>query len=445
MLILLFSNQSLKKLIIPLVIEQMLIIFVGMADTIMVSYAGESAMSGVALVDMYSFMIITILTAIGTGGAVIVSQYLGNKDYLKANLSASQLITVSFIISILVMIFSLVFHKEILKLFFNSVENDVMKAADTYLLITACSFPFLGIYNSSAAIYRSMEKTNTTMYVSFLMNIINVVGNFICIFILHMGVIGVAIPTLISRIIAGIVMTAFVFQKTNLIYVNIKDIFSWKSDYIKRILKIALPNGIENGLFALGKILVTSIVALFGTSQIAASSVSLSAGQTAILVVNAVNLAMITVVGQCIGANEYEQAKKYIIKLMKVSYISTVILSTIICLSLPVILGFYNLSGTTYNLSCILIIIHNIAAILLHPTSFNLPNGLRASGDAKFTMFTGIFSMIIFRLGVAWLLGIIFNMGIIGVWIAMVTDWSARSVSFILRFKSGKWKRYRAI
>lgn len=440
-----FSNQSLKKLIIPLVIEQMLIILVGMADTIMVSYAGESAMSGVALVDMYAFMVITILTAVSTGGAVIVSQYLGNKDYLKANLSSSQLITVSFIISLLVMTLSLVFHKEILRLFFNSVENDVMKAADTYLLITGCSFPFLGIYDSSAAIYRSMEKTNTTMYISFLMNIINAVGNFVGIFILHMGVIGVAIPTLISRIIAGFIMTSLVFQKTNIIYANIKDIFLWKPDYIKRILKIAVPNGIENGLFALGKILVTSIVALFGTSQIAASSVSLSVGQAAILVVNAVNFTMVTVVGQCVGANEYEQAEKYIIKLMKISYISTVILSGLVCIFLPIILSFYDLSGNTYNLSCILIIIHNIASILLHPTSFNLPNGLRAAGDAKFTMFTGICSMIIFRLGIAYLFGIIFNMGIIGVWIAMVTDWSARSVSFILRFKGGKWKRYRAI
>lgn len=175
----------------------MLVIFVGIADTIMVSYAGESAMSGVALVDMYSFMVITILTSIGTGGAVIVSQYLGNKDYLKAILSANQLITVSFIISILVMILSLVFHKEILGLFFYSVENDVMKAADTYLLTTACSFHFLGIYDSSAAIYRSMEKTNTTMYVSFLMNVINATGNFVGIFILHVGVIGIAIPILI--------------------------------------------------------------------------------------------------------------------------------------------------------------------------------------------------------------------------------------------------------
>lgn len=441
----LFSNTALRQLIIPLAIEQVLVILVGVADTMMVSYAGEAAMSGVSLIDMYAFMMITIMAAVSTGGAVIVSQYIGNKDNQNANLSASQLITVSGLVATGLMAISMLLHREILNLFFGSVEYDVMQAADKYLLITAISYPFLGIYDSGAALYRSIEKTNITMYVSLLMNVINIVGNAVGIFVLKAGVAGVAFPTLISRIAAGIVMTVLVFGKSNAVHISMKEILSWNSHCIKRILSIAIPNSIENGLFALGRILVLSITALFGTMQLAANSAALSVSQIAIIVVNAVNLAMVTVVGQCVGAGDYPQASMYMKKLIKISYIATLILSTAVCVSLPFILNLYKLSDEAYHLAFILVFIHNIAAIILHPLSFNLPNGLRAAGDAKYTMYIGICSMIVFRLGVAALLGIVMQLGVIGVFIAMTADWTARSILFVIRYMSGKWKNYRAI
>lgn len=322
---------------------------------------------------------------------------------------------------------------------------DVMKAATTYFLISAISFPFLGVYNSAAALYRSMEKTRTTMYVSILMNIINVVGNYIGVFILHAGVAGVAVPTLISRIVAAIIMFALSLNSSNLVYVKIKNVFAWNQEMISRILKIAVPNGIENGLFTLGRVLVTSIVALFGTSQIAANSVAGSIDQIAVVVVNAINLGIVVVVGQCIGANDYEQAKYYIKKLMKISYIVTGIIGSAVILLLPWILNLYSLSSEARNLTFILVIMHNIMATALHPTAFVLPNGLRAAGDVKFSMVVGIVSMILFRLGAAVLFGIIFNLGIIGVWIAMGSDWLCRSVCFVIRFIKGKWRQFKVI
>ena len=290
-----------------------------------------------------------------------------------------------------------------------------------------------------------MEKTRTTMYVSILMNIINVVGNYIGVFILHAGVAGVAVPTLISRIVAAIIMFALSLNSSNLVYVKIKNVFAWNQEMISRILKIAVPNGIENGLFTLGRVLVTSIVALFGTSQIAANSVAGSIDQIAVVVVNAINLGIVVVVGQCIGANDYEQAKYYIKKLMKISYIVTGIIGSAVILLLPWILNLYSLSSEARNLTFILVIMHNIMATALHPTAFVLPNGLRAAGDVKFSMVVGIVSMILFRLGAAVLFGIIFNLGIIGVWIAMGSDWLCRSVCFVIRFIKGKWRQFKVI
>lgn len=440
-----FSNKDLKKLIIPLVIEQILAMLVGIADTVMVSYAGEAAISGVALVDMINYLFITIFAAIATGGAVIVSQYLGSKDTVNANRAASQLYTIAALVSVVISVVCLVFHSMILNLLYGNVAPDVMEASLTYFVITAISFPFLGVYNASAALFRSMQKTNVTMYVSLVMNAVNIIGNAIGIFALHAGVMGVAVPTLIARVTAAVLMTVLALDRKNQVSIKIKEIFSWQSGMIKRILRIAVPNGIENGLFALGKVLVVSIIALFGTTQIAANGVANSIDNIAIIVVSSMNLAIVTVIGQCVGAKEYEQAKYYTKKLMTISYVTTAIMTAVVWLALPLIKNFYSLSEETWQLSCTLIIMHNIFATLLHPTSFNLSNTLRAAGDVKFTMYAGIISMIIFRLGSAYLFGIALNMGVIGVWIAMGMDWLARSVAFAFRYKSGKWTNFRAI
>lgn len=440
-----FSDKDLKKLVIPLVIEQLLVMLVGTIDTMMVSHAGESAVSGVALVDMIDYLIITILSALATGGAVVVSQYLGSGDKKKANISASQLFHVSAVFSVFIMIFCLIFHKVILKLLFGKIEEDVMQACITYFVITSFSFPFLGIYNAGAALFRSMQKTNVTMYISGLMNVINITGNAIGIFVFKAGVAGVAVPTLVSRITAALLITALLFKQKYKIHYTHDSVLLLKKEYAVRILKIALPNSVENGLFALGRVLVSGIVALFGTTQIAAHGIANSIFPIAVLVVNAINLAMITVVGQCIGSKEYQQSTYYTKRLMKISYLSTTILGILICAFLPLIPYFYALSDEVYRYTCILVILHNVLAVLLHPTSFNLANSLRAAGDVKFTMIVGIGSMLIFRLGSGVLFGITMNMGVIGVCIAMGMDWFARSAAFLLRYKSGKWKNIKII
>lgn len=440
-----FTNKQLKELIVPLMIEQILVMSVGMIDTVMTSYLGEVAISGVALVDMLDYLVITILTAIATGGAVIISQYLGSKNKDMANMSASQLIVVLFIISIFIMLISLLFRNEILMTLFGNISDDVREAANTYFFITAISFPFIGVYNAGSALFRSIQKTNTTMWISLLINFINICGNAIAVFVLKIGVFGIAFSTLIARLVSSVIIFILALRKDLEVNIEFKKIISIQKNIIKKILKIAIPNGIENGLFALGKVMVVSIVSLFGTSQIAANGVANSIDQLAVFVASAINIAMITVVGQCIGAREIEQAEYYTKKLMKISYILTSLLGVTICILLPVILKLYTLSNETYKIVCILVISHNIMAALLHPTSFNLSNSLRACGDVKFTMYTGIASMIIFRLGTAVLLGIYFKLGIYGVWIAMGMDWLARSILFKIRYKSKKWQYIQTI
>lgn len=440
-----YSNRALKRLLLPLVIEQVLVMLVGMVDTVMVASAGQAAVSGVALVDMVNYLIITVMAALTTGGSVIISQYAGSRQPEQAERSAGQLMTVTLLLSAAILAVCLLGRDAILRLFFGSVEADVMAAAQTYFMITACSFPFLGIYDAGAALYRVMGKTSVTMYVSLAMNVINVIGDFIGVSVLHAGVAGVAVPTLLSRAFAAVVMSRLAFRRQNSIPLYWHHILMWDTPVVRRILCIAVPNGVENGLFALGKVLVTSIVAGFGTVQIAANGVANSVDQIAVIVVNAVNLAMVPVVGQCVGASDYTQAAHYTKKLMKISYISTAVLGLAVCVLLPVLLPLYGLSADTLRLAALLIVLHNALALLLHPTSFNLANSLRAAGDARFTMIVGICSMIVFRLGSALLFGKLLGLRIVGVWIAMGMDWLARSIAFTIRYKNGKWKEKRAI
>ena len=441
----LFSEKELKNLIVPLAVEQILVMSVGIADSIMVSHAGEAAVSGVALVDMINTLIIMILSAVCAGGTIVVSQYIGDGNREKSVSVSGQLVNIASIISLVITIICLIFHKSILRLFFGKIETEVMSAAVTYFTVCILSYPFLGIYNSGVALFRAMGKTEITMKISFLGNIINILGNFIGVFVLKAGIIGVAVPTLISRIVSAGIIFLMLLDRRNMVFLDRKAIMDIDKDSIIRILKIAIPSGMENGLFQLGKILTASIVALFGTVQIAANGVSGSIIHIAVIGVNAINLGIVTVVGQCVGARRYGQVYYYVKKLMKWGYLMTMLLHMATIIFLPFIFSLYSLSDETVKLCYFLVIFHNSMIVLLHPTSFGLANAIRAAGDVRYTMYVGVFSMFAFRLGFSYLLGIVMNYGVKGVWAAMALDWIVRSAFFVFRFKSGKWRRYRVI
>ena len=440
-----FSTEQLQKLIYPLIIEQILAITVGMADTIMISYAGESAMSGVSLVDMINTLMINIFIAVSTGGAVILSQYLGSKNTKKASKAASQLIMISTVIAIVFMIVFILGNHFILKLFFGAIEFDVMKNAKIYFLISVCSYPFIAIFDSCSAIFRSMGNSKVSMEISVGMNILNGIGNAILIFGFSMGVMGAALSTLFARIIGTLFIFILLDKRRNLVAVSVKEIFTWDKEIIYRILYIGIPSGIENGIFQLGRVLVVSIISTYGTAQIAANAVANGLDSMGTIAGQAMNLAMLTVIGHCMGAGKKEEAVFYTKKLWKLTYQITFVINTVILLSLPLLLKLFSLSEEVYRYSYILILIHNGIAIFLWPTAFTMPNALRAAGDVKFCMIVSVFSMIAFRILFSVVFGTWFGLGIIGVWIAMVMDWIFRASVFTIRLSQGRWLEYKII
>lgn len=440
-----FTSAELKKLIYPLIIEQILAITVGMVDTVMISYAGEAAMSGVSLVDMINNLLISIFAAVATGGAVVVSQYLGSQNPKSASRAATQLITVAFVIAAGFMLVSIIGNKSILRLLFGAIESDVMESACIYFLISAWSYPFLAVYNASAAIFRSMGNAKISMKISIGMNIFNAIGNAILIFGLSMGAAGAALSTLAARILGALVLLKLATQKTLPVSVNMREVLIWEKDMVHRILNIAIPSGIENGLFQLGRVLVVSIIALFGTYQIAANAVANTLDAMGCIAGQAMNLAMITVVGRCMGAGAKDQAVYYTKKLWKITYIITIAVNSVILISLPWLLKLFALSTKAYKYAYILVMIHDGMAMFMWPTAFTMPNAMRAAGDVKYCMFISIFSMVVFRILLSIVFGIWLGWGAIGVWLAMIVDWTFRFIFFVWRFVSRKWLEYKVI
>ena len=440
-----FSNQQLKEMIVPLFFEQLLIMLVGMADTLVVSYAGEAAVSGVSLVNQFNTIFIYLFTALASGGAVVISQYIGRNQKDAAGTSASQLLLFSTGFSMIVAGIVLAGNEWILRLMFGKVEESVMEACVTYLRISAYSYPALAIYNAGAAVYRSLGRTDVTMYLSVASNIINVIGNLIGIFVLHAGVAGVAYPSLIARIFSAIVITALCFRRKNGVFYRGKWIFRWDSAAMRQILNIAVPNGLENGVFQLVKVALSSIVALFGTYQIAANGVAQSIWSLAALAGVAMGPVFITVIGQCMGNGDAAAAEHYFKRLTRITLLISSAWNLLIFLLTPFFMKFYALQPETKRLVIWLVLIHNVFNAAAYPFSGALSNGLRAAGDVKFTMYVSVVSTIAVRLLLSWLLGIVLKMGVIGIAIAMVCDWSIRAVIFFRRQKSGKWKTFQVI
>lgn len=467
----LYSNKDLRKLIIPLIFEQLLTLFVGFADTIMIAAVGEAAVSGVSLVDTVNILIINVFVAFGTGGAVVAGHFLGQKDREQAGKAAWQVNLFSILTGIVVTVVFIIFHDGLMRLIFGRVDQEVMFHAKSYLMITALSIVPLAVYNSCAALFRAMGDSKTTMWISILMNGINVAGNGILIYGAKMGASGAAISTTVSRTVAAVLIFCLMFQSKRVINFRvvffpvcaeqtvsigtnisgagslikkigffIKAGFRFQPELIRKILYIGIPNSLENSLFQLGKILTLSMVSTYGTYSIAANAVCNTLAGFNMLPALAVNNAILAIVSVCMGAGESGQARMYLKKLMGIANLSLLVMSGAMILASKWLVGFYQLSPEATELAVKVLCYHAAMAVIFWIPSFSLPNAFRAAGDVVWPMAISIFSMWVFRLGLSYFLGTWMGYGLMGIWIAMTVDWVFRAVCFTVRYFGNKWE-----
>lgn len=437
----LFDRSKLIRLMLPILGEQFLAISLGLFDSVMVASCGEAAVSGVSLVDAISILIIQVLSALATGGAVIISRYIGQDHKGHAKRAAGQLMLVLLSSSLVLMIIILFSYRFLLVLIFGQIEKDVMECAVTYFFISALSYPALGAYNAGAAVFRSQGNSRISLLASMVMNICNLVGNAILIYGLKMGVAGAAIATTVSRFIAAAAVIWFLQARNPVLSLTVKTFFIPEPKMIKRILSIGLPSGVENGMFQVGKLLLASMISGFGTVAITANAVAGNVAGFFNVPGSAVCQAMLVVIGQATGYGDRKETLRYGRILHLTGLAALVISHTLNLVFLGPIISLYRLSDATAFETKRLLISCAVCSMIFWAESFCTPNILRAAGRAKFTMVVSTFSMWVFRIGSAIILAKNFHLGVFGVWIGMYIDWVFRAAVFFTAYKKGRWAR----
>lgn len=441
----LFSDKEIWRLLLPLMVEQLLASLMGTVDTIMVSNVGSEAISAVSLVDAINILVIQAFAALAAGGTIICSQYLGRGDRKSAGNAAEQVVLSTTVLSVLIAALCLAFRNPLLRLIFGSVEPGVMQASQTYFFYTALSFPFIALYNAGAAVFRAQKNTKTPMAISVTSNFLNIAGNAYLIWGLHMGVAGAAIATLLSRIFCAVVVMCVLRKPTY--ELTIRNYRRIRADWncIRRVFGVGIPSGIENSMFQFGKLAIQSTVSTLGTVAIAAQAMTnILEGLNGICVMG-IGIGMMTVVGQCIGAGRDDEAVYYIKRLtIWGEFVMIANCLVVFALTKPItILG--GMEPESARMCFVMMAAITVYKPIAWTCSFIPAYGMRAAGDVKFSMLVTCVSMWLFRVTLAIVLCRFTDIGPMGVWIAMFTDWTVRGIIFLYRFHSRKWLRHHVI
>ena len=435
-----WNNKRLFTLLWPLIIEQLLFVMIGVVNMVMVSSVGEHAMSGISLVETINFLIVTVFNAIATGGAVVASQYLGRKDGKNASCSARQLVYISVIISLVIMVLTIFPRRLMLSVIFGNIAHDVLQSADIYFLFVALSYPFLALYASAAAMFRSQGNSKVPMRAVILLNIFNIGGNVLFIHVLGLGAAGPGISMLIGRfLIAFLLIYLLMKDKTRLINLSGLERIKLEPDMIKRILNIGVPSGLEASMFQIGKILITRIFTAFGTAAIAANAVTSTINSIGFMPGSGFGIGLLIVVGQCIGAKDYLAAKRYTKKILFLSYLAYFFININILIFMNPIVSIFNLSEEAHAMTVLFLRIHCITSALFWCASFVLPNALKAAGDARYVMIVAACTMWFVRVCSAFIMAFPLGLGPVAVWYAMGADFLFRGIIFTRRWLSNKW------
>jgi putative MATE family efflux protein len=441
-----WNNKSLFKLIWPLIIEQLLAVTMGAADTVMIASVGEHAVSGVNIVDNINNLLIIVFVALCTGGSVVVSQFIGRRDKDNASLAAKQLLYTVTLMSVLMMLVTLFFRRPIISVIYGSIDRDVMDSALIYFLLTGISYPFLAVYNANAAIFRSSGNSRTPMFIALFVNIVNIAGNAIFIFGFRIGVAGAGLSTLISRVLASII-TLVLLYKGHAFPISLEGLWrvKFQRHMIRNILNVGVPSGLESSMFQFGRLATQRILPTFGTAAMAGNAIAGVINSFSFMPGMACGMALTTVVGQSVGAGDYHAAKKLTAKLMKLSYIIMITISGAILLCLDPLIQMFHLSGESAAFARQFLEIHCFSMMIGWPVSFALPNALRAAGDARYVMWVATISMWIVRVSLAYVLAYPLGIGPLGVWLAMGADFISRGSFYTVRWLRGKWMTKRVI
>ncbi len=434
-----FTRRKLVDLMVPLIIEQLFLGTIGIVDMLMVAPVGETAISGISLVNSINMLFHSIFSALAVGGGILCTQYLGRGEEDHGNQAGRQLFFMAGGFSVLAAAVCCLANPLVLSGLFPTAGPDVLSEGVTYFYLAALSYPCVMIFDACGALFRGMGSTRIPLLGSVVMSVGNVILNGIFIYGLRWGVFGAGFASLCAKAAGACCLLAVLAGGNHAVSIR-----KWKSlpgDRVMRrnILRLAVPMAMEDGVFHVGKLLVQGVVASFGTSAIAANAVALTIADFTQMPAYAIGLGLTTVVGQCIGAGEKEQAQMYARKILMASFLIAAGLSALTWGAAGEITRLYRLTEETAVTAGRLIRFHALICGLTWILAFNVPCVLRAASDVTFILYVSVFSMWVFRVGCSYLFREILDVGVLGVWMAMGLDWTFRAAVFTGRLRSGKW------
>lgn len=439
------NAKQIFSLIIPIFIDSAFIVLISILNTAMISSSGVAAVSAVSVVDSLNIFIVSVFIAIATGGTVIVAQYFGGRNPEQASRAASQAISAIAVISISLCILIILFHSQLLQLLFGSADADVLANAKLFLIGSSISYPFFAIYQSIVGVLRGVSETKACLFLSVILNLTYFVLNILFITVMDLGVLGLAISYIVARVLGASIAVFYLFKMCHTLNVKLKDVFKPQLALLKKIMFIGLPFAAEQLFFNGGKLLTQTFIVQLGTLSITVNAISNSLSLLFQVGGSTLSVAIVTVVGQCIGRREIDDARKFIRSFLWLSCAFFVVITAVLLAIFPSLVGLYNPPSEIVPDIFQLIIIISVAQPLFWSLSFILPSAMRAAGDSTFISIVSLLTMWLFRVILGYILGITLQFGLVGVWIAMVAEWGIRGAVFYMRFRGDKWYRHKLV
>lgn len=430
------------SIIIPVFVDYAFIVFFGILNTSMISSSGTDALSAVGMVDSLNMFLQQVFVSLASGGTVVVAQYMGAKNQDMVSRASSQAVSLVAIIGLVIGGLVIIFNQGTLNLLFGGAEENVMNLAQLYLIGCCISYPMLAIINSVCGALRGVGKAKASLALSMISNGGMLLCNVIFIQVLQLGVQGLVYSIVISRIIGSVSAIFYLLKIDKLLNFNIKKAFQFESVIVRKLLLLGIPFAMENLFFTGGKLLTQTFIVGMGTASIGINTICNSLMTLIQLPAQGLSLATVTIVGQSIGRGEIADARKYTMSLIKLGSLTSWIVSIIVVAAFPLWVIMYHIEQGLVSSVFYIVLILAIGQPIIWPRAFIVPSALRAAGDAKYTSIAALLSMWIVRVVLGYIVGVVFGLGIVGVWAAMVFEWIVRAVLFYTRFRGDAWTRH---
>ena len=436
------NKISLFHLTWPIFLEVFLFMLMGLADTFMLSAVSDDAVSGVGTANQFIHIAILILEVVGNGAAIVVAQYLGSRRFVEASRISALAITLNLVVGLVMSVIFILSSNRLMEMM--NLEGAVLEHAQSYLIIVGGGIFLQAIINSLSAIIRVHGWTKQTMYVSLGMNILHVIGNYLFIFghfgAPELGVQGAAISSVVSRLVAVFVFFWLFYQVLD-VKAKIKDYFTYSRQFVRKILSIGIPSALEQILYQACQIVFLYYITYLGTESLAARQYANNISMFTYLFAIAIGMGTSIIVGRYVGAGEKDAAYKQLWVSVKSALIFTVVIALLVTIFRVPLMSLFTDNPEVVKIGASVLIL----SLLLETgrtVNITIINTLRASGDARFPVKIGFLSMVCMSLPLGYLFVFVFDLGLVGVWLAISADEWLRAIIVLFRWKSRKWERY---